>query len=80
MGHEEAWSVHPDYIGNTWMTILIRQYGRGNVDDSNSGDVENSNPDNIIEASLHCELNIYANYEPTYFQEVSSHYEWRESM
>ena len=33
-----------------------------------------------MEASFDCELNLSANSEPTSFEEVASHDEWKESM
>jgi len=57
----------------------IRQEYGGNSYNSNSSDEENPNSSDI-EASIHCESNLSANYEPTSFEEVVSHGEWKEAM
>jgi hypothetical protein len=46
----------------------------GNVDNSNSGDVED------MDVSYDCELNLSTNLEPTSFKEVASHDKWKEAM
>jgi hypothetical protein len=42
----------------------------GNVDNSNSGDVED------MDVSYDCELNLSTNLESTSFKEATSHDEW----
>jgi hypothetical protein len=44
----------------------------GNVDNSNSSDVDD------MDVSYDCELNLYTNLEPNSFKEVYSHDEWKE--
>jgi hypothetical protein len=66
-------SVHPDEVGKTGTKISSRQDG-GNVDNSNSGDVDD------MDVSYDCELNLSTNLEPTSFEEATSHDEWKESM
>jgi hypothetical protein len=43
----------------------------GNVDNSNSGDVDD------MDVSYDCELNLSTKLEPTSFEEATSHYEWK---
>ena len=54
-------SVHPDEIGKT-RTILSSKEDGGNVDNSNSGDVED------MDVSYDCELNLSTNHESTSFK------------
>jgi hypothetical protein len=46
----------------------------GNVDNPNSGDVDDMN------VSYDCDLNLSTNLEPTSFKEAASHDEWKEAM
>jgi hypothetical protein len=46
----------------------------GNVDNSNSSDVDD------MDASYNCELNLSTNLELNSFKEATSHDEWKESM
>jgi len=46
----------------------------GNVDNSNSGDVDD------MDVSYDCELNLSTNHEPTSFKEATSHDECKEGM
>ena len=46
----------------------------GNVDNSNSSDVED------MDVSYDCELNLSTNLELNSFEEATSHDEWKESM
>jgi len=66
-------SVHLDEIGKTRTRLSSKQDG-GNVDNSNSGDVED------MDASYDCELNLCTNHELSSFKEDTSHDEWKESM
>ena len=50
-----------------------RQDG-GNVDNSNSGDVDN------MDVSYDCELSLYTNLEHNSFEESIAHDKWKESM
>ena len=50
-----------------------KQYG-GNVDNSNSGDVDD------MDVSHERELSLFTNLEPTSFEEATSHDEWKEAM
>jgi hypothetical protein len=50
-----------------------RQDG-GDVDNSNSGDVDD------MDVSYDCDLNLSTNFEPTSFEEATSHDEWKEAM
>jgi hypothetical protein len=52
---------------------LERQDG-GDVDNSNSGAADD------MDLSYDCELNLSTNFEPTSFDEVASHDEWKEAM
>ena len=70
-------SVHPDEIWKTRIRSSTIQDDGGNVDNSTLGDPKSSNN---MEASFDCELNLSANSEPTSFEEVASHDEWKESM
>jgi transposase InsO family protein len=66
-------SVHPDEVGKTGTKSSTRQDG-GDVDNSDSGDVDD------MDVSYDCELNLSTNFEPTSFEEVASHDEWKEAM
>jgi hypothetical protein len=66
-------SVHPDEVGKTGTRSSSRQDG-GDVDNSNSGDVDD------MDVSYDCDLNLSTNFEPTSFEEATSHDEWKESM
>jgi hypothetical protein len=46
----------------------------GNIDNSNSNDVDD------MDVSYDCELNLSTNLELTSFKEVVSHDEWKEAM
>jgi hypothetical protein len=66
-------SVHPYEIGKIG-TKLSSKLDGGNVDDSNSCDVED------MDVSYDCELNLSTNHELTSFKEATSHDEWKEAM
>jgi hypothetical protein len=66
-------SVRPYEVGKTRTRSSTRQDG-GDVDNSDSGDV------NDMDVSFNCELNLSTNIEPTSFEEVASHDEWKEAM
>jgi hypothetical protein len=53
-------SVHPDEFGKK-RTIMSSRKDGGNVDNSNSGDVDD------MDASYYYELNLSTNHEPTSF-------------
>ena len=59
-------SVHLYEVGKTGTRISSRKYG-GNVDNSNSGDVDD------MDVSYHCELSFSTNLELTSFKEATSH-------
>ena len=59
-------SVHIDEVGNIGTKNSTRQDG-GDEDNSNLGNV------NYINVSHGCELNLSSKFEPTSFEEVSSH-------
>jgi hypothetical protein len=61
-------SVHPDEVGKTGTGMSSRQYG-GNVDNSNSVDIDD------MDVSYDCELNLSTSHEITSFKEATSHYE-----
>jgi hypothetical protein len=54
-------SVHPDEVGKTGTRLSSKQDG-GNVDNSNSSDVDD------MDVSYDCELNLSTNLEPTSFK------------
>jgi hypothetical protein len=58
-------SVHPGEVGKTRTMSSTRQDG-GDVDD--------------MDVSYDCELNLSTKFEPTFFEEVASHDEWKEAM
>ena len=64
-------SVCPDEVGNIRTRISTRQDDGSDVQDSDSGDV------NDIEVSYDYELNLSTNCEPTFFDEVTSYDEWK---
>jgi hypothetical protein len=66
-------SVHPDEVRKTRTKMSSRQDG-GNVDNSNSDDVDD------MYVSYDCELNLSTNLESTSFKYVVSHDEWKEAM
>jgi hypothetical protein len=66
-------SVHPSDIGKIGTKMFSKQDG-GNVDHSNSSDVDDMN------VSYDCELNLSTNLESYSFKEVVSHREWKEIM
>jgi hypothetical protein len=66
-------SVHPNEVGKTRTRMSSRQ-DVDNVDNSNSGDVDD------IDVSYDCELNLFTNHEHTSFKEATSHDEWKEAM
>jgi hypothetical protein len=66
-------SVHPDEVRKTRTKISSRQDG-GNVDNSNSSDVDD------MDVSYDCELNLSNKLELNSFQEATSHNEWKEAM
>jgi hypothetical protein len=55
-------------------TKLSSKQDVGNVDNSNSGAVDD------MDVSYDCELNLSTNHEPTSFKEATSHVEWKEAM
>ena len=61
-------SVHPDEVGKTGTRSSKRHRGEA----GNSGDDMN--------VSFDCEFNLSANFEPTSFEEASTHVEWKEAM
>jgi hypothetical protein len=63
-------SVHLDEVGKIGTRMSSRQ-DRGNVDNSNSGDVDD------MDVSYDCELNLSTNHEPNSFEEATSHDEWK---
>jgi hypothetical protein len=63
-------SVHPEEVGKTRTRISTRQDG-GDVDNSDLGDVDD------MDVSYDCEWNLSTNFEPTSFEEVASHDEWK---
>jgi hypothetical protein len=67
-------SVHPHEVGKIETRSSTRQDDGGDVNNSNSGDV------NDMDVSYDCELNLSTNIEPTSFEEVASHDEWKEAM
>jgi hypothetical protein len=67
-------SVRRDEVGNTRIIISTKQDDEGDVDNSDSCDV------NVMNVSYGCELNLSTNNEPPSFEEVASHYEWKEAM
>jgi hypothetical protein len=66
-------SVHPDEVGKIGTRMSSRHDG-GNVDNSNSGDVDD------MDVSHERELSLFTNLEPTSFEEATSHDEWKEAM
>jgi hypothetical protein len=66
-------SVHPDEVGKTRTIISSRQDG-GSVDNPKLGDVDE------MVVSYDSELSLSTNLEPSSFEEVTSHDEWKESM
>ena len=54
-------SVHPNEVGNIGTRMSSRQYG-GNVDNSNSGDVDD------MDVSYDCELSLSTNLELTSYK------------
>jgi hypothetical protein len=58
-------SVHPDVVTKIGTKGSSRQDG-GDVDD--------------MDVSHDCDLNLYTNFEPTSFEEDTSHDEWKEAM
>jgi hypothetical protein len=66
-------SVHIYMVGKKGTIMSSRQDG-GNVDNSNSCDVDD------MDVSYDCELNLSTNLEPTSFKESTSHDEWKEAM
>jgi hypothetical protein len=66
-------SVHPYEVGKTRTIHLTRQHG-ANVDNLDSGDVDDMN------VSYDYELNLSTNFEPTSFEEATSHDELEEAM
>jgi hypothetical protein len=67
-------SVHPDEVGKTRTISSTRQDDGVDVDNSYSSDV------NDMDVSYDCELNLSTNFEPTSFEEIVSHDEWKEAM
>jgi hypothetical protein len=67
-------SVRPDEVGKTRTKSSTKQDDGGDVDNSDSGDV------NDMDISYDCELNLSTDIEPTSFEEVASHDEWKEAM
>jgi hypothetical protein len=67
-------SVRPNEVGKTKTRSSAKQDNGGDVDDSDSGDV------NDMEVSYDCELNLFTNFEPTSFEEVVPCDEWKEVM
>jgi hypothetical protein len=66
-------SVHLDEVGKSGTRMFSKQDG-GNVDNSNSSDVDD------MDVSYDCELNLSTNLERTSFKEDTSHDEWKEAM
>ena len=66
-------SVHPNEVRKTKNRMNSRQ-DRGNVDNSNLGDVDD------MDVSYDCELNLSTNLELTSFEEATSHDELKEAM
>ena len=60
-------SVHPDEVGKTGTRNSTRQDDGGEAD--NSGD--------DMDLSFDCELNLYANFEPTFFIEAIECDKWK---
>jgi hypothetical protein len=67
-------SVRSDEVEKTIIKISTRQDDGGDVDDLDSGDV------NDMEVSYDCDLNLFSNFEPTSFEDVVSHDEGKEPM
>ena len=61
-------TVHPDKVGKTGTRSSTRQ---------NGGDVHDSNSPVDVDVSYDCELNLSRDFEPTSFEEVASHDEWK---
>jgi hypothetical protein len=59
-------SVHPNEVGKIGTKISSRQDG-GNVDNSNSSDVDE------MDVSYDCELSLSTNLEPISFKEATFH-------
>jgi hypothetical protein len=66
-------SVLPNEVGKIGTKSSSRQDG-GDVDNSNSKDIDD------MDASYDCDLNLSTNFEPTSFEEATSHDEWKEAM
>jgi hypothetical protein len=65
-------SVHPNEVGKKVTTMPSKQDG-GNVDNSNSSDVDD------MDVSYDCELNLSTNHKSTSFKEATSHDKWKEA-
>jgi hypothetical protein len=67
-------SVHPYEARKIGTRSYAKQDDGGDVNDSDSGDVNN------MEVSYDCELNLSTNFEPTSYEKVVFHDQWREAM
>jgi hypothetical protein len=67
-------SVHHVEVGNIRTKSSTRQDDGGDVDNSDSSDV------NDIDVSFDCELNLSTNIKPTSFEEATSCDQWKEAM
>ena len=67
-------SVHPNGVRRIGTVSSTKQDNGGDIDDLDSRDVSD------MEVSYDYELNLSTNFEPTSFEEVVSHNEWKEVM